>query len=36
VETLPTATKVDFAQLADLTEVISAGQIPAANYTARR
>ena len=32
VETLPTATKVDFAQLVDLTEVISAGQIPAANY----
>jgi len=32
VETLPTATKVDFAQLVDLTEVISAAQIPAANY----
>ena len=32
VETLPAATKVDFAQLVDLTEVISAGQIPAANY----
>jgi len=32
VETLPVATKVDFAQLVDLTEVISAGQIPAANY----
>jgi hypothetical protein len=32
VETLPTATKVDFAQLVDLTEIMSAGQIPAANY----
>jgi hypothetical protein len=25
-------TKVDFSQLVDLTEVISAGQIPAAEY----
>ncbi|HWM71697.1 MAG TPA: hypothetical protein VNO35_34350 [Steroidobacteraceae bacterium] len=32
VETLPSVTKVDFAQLVDLTEVISAGQIPAAEY----
>jgi hypothetical protein len=32
VETLPTVTKVDFAQLVDLTEVISAGQVPAAEY----
>ena len=32
VETLPVATKVDFAQLVDLSEVISAGQIPAAEY----
>ncbi len=32
VETLPTTTKVDFAQLVDLTEIMSAGQIPAANY----
>lgn len=32
VETLPNATKVDFAQLVDLTEVLSAGQISAANY----
>jgi hypothetical protein len=32
VETLPAVTKVDFAQLVDLTEVISAGQIPAAEY----
>ncbi len=29
---LPATTKVDFAQLVDLTEVISAGQIPAAEY----
>jgi len=32
VETMPAVTKVDFAQLVDLTEVISAGQIPAAEY----
>ena len=32
VETIPAVTKVDFAQLVDLTEVISAGQIPAAEY----
>ncbi len=32
VETLPMSTQVDFAQLVDLTEVISAGQIPASNY----
>jgi len=32
VETLPATTKVDFAQLVELTEVISAGQIPAAEY----
>jgi hypothetical protein len=32
VETVPVTTKVDFAQLVDLTEVISAGQIPAAEY----
>jgi hypothetical protein len=32
VETIPAATKVDFAQLVDLTEIISAGQIPAAEY----
>jgi len=32
VETLPAATKVDFSQLVDLSEVISAGQIPAAEY----
>ena len=32
METLPAVTKVDFAQLVDLTEVISAGQIPAAEY----
>ncbi len=32
VETMPAVTKVDFAKLVDLTEVISAGQIPAAEY----
>jgi hypothetical protein len=32
VETVPAVTKVDFAKLVDLTEVISAGQIPAAEY----
>jgi hypothetical protein len=32
VETMPAVAKVDFAQLVDLTEVISAGQIPAAEY----
>ena len=32
VETMPAVTKVDFAQLVDLTEVLSAGQIPAAEY----
>jgi hypothetical protein len=32
VETLPAVTKVDFAQLVDLAEVVSAGQIPAAEY----
>jgi hypothetical protein len=32
VETMPATTKVDFSQLVDLTEVISAGQIPAAEY----
>src|SRR5450756_1462095 len=32
VETLPVATKVDFSQLVDLAEIISAGQIPAAEY----
>jgi hypothetical protein len=32
VETMPAVSKVDFAQLVDLTEVISAGQIPAAEY----
>jgi len=32
VETLPASTQVDFTKLVDLTEVISAGQIPAADY----
>jgi hypothetical protein len=32
VETLPAATKVDFTKLVNLTEILSAGQIPAADY----
>src|ERR1700749_4259524 len=32
VETLPAATQVDFTKLVNLTEVLSAGQIPAADY----
>jgi hypothetical protein len=32
VETLPAATPVDFTKLVNLTEVLSAGQIPAADY----
>jgi hypothetical protein len=32
VEALPMATQVDFAQLVDLTELVAAGQIPAAEY----
>src|SRR5579872_5250412 len=32
VETLPAATQVDFAKLVNLTEVLSAGQVPAADY----
>jgi hypothetical protein len=32
VETLPAATQVDFTKLVNLSEVISAGQIPAADY----
>src|SRR6201992_3187932 len=32
VETVPVTTKVDFSQLVNLTEVISAGQVPAAEY----
>jgi hypothetical protein len=34
VETLPAATTVDFTQLVDLTEVISARQIPPGDYVA--
>ena len=34
VETLPATTRVDFAQLVDLSELISAGQIPAGDYVA--
>jgi hypothetical protein len=33
VQTVPVPTTVDFAQLVNLTELINAGQIPAANYT---
>src|SRR5207302_4349306 len=33
VETLPAPSKVDFAQLADLSEVISARQVSAGTYT---
>jgi hypothetical protein len=32
VETVPVTTQVDFAQLVNLSEIISAGQIPAGNY----
>src|SRR5258706_8869996 len=34
VETLPPTTRVDFAQLVDLSELISAGQVPAGAYAA--
>jgi hypothetical protein len=34
VETVPTKTQVDFAQLLNLSEVISAAQIPIGNYVA--
>lgn len=36
VETIPATTKVDFAQLVDLSEVLSAGQIPAAEYVSAK
>jgi hypothetical protein len=36
VETLPASMKVDFAQLVDLTEVISAAQIPVADYVSAK
>jgi len=36
VETLPATTKIDFAKLVDLTEVLSAGQIPAAEYVSAK
>jgi hypothetical protein len=32
VETLPATTRVDFAQLVDLSELVSAGQIPSGDY----
>ena len=34
VETLPVATQVDFTKLVNLTEVLSAGQVPAADVLA--
>jgi hypothetical protein len=36
VETLPAATQVDFTRLVNLTEVLSAGQIPAADYVSAK
>jgi hypothetical protein len=36
VETLPAATKVDFTKLVNLTEVLSAGQIPTADYVSAK
>ncbi len=36
VETLPAATQVDFTRLVNLTEVVSAGQIPAADYVSAK
>jgi len=34
VETLPATARIDFAQLVDLSEIVSAGQIPAGEYVA--
>jgi len=36
VETIPATTKVDFAQLVDLSEVLTAGQIPVAEYVSAK
>jgi hypothetical protein len=36
VETLPAAAQVDFTKLVNLTEVLSAGQIPAADYVSAK
>ena len=36
VETLPAATQVDFTKLVNLTEVLSAGQVPAADYVSAK
>lgn len=36
VETIPATTKVDFAKLVDLSEVLSAGQIPPAEYVSAK
>lgn len=36
VEIVPAATKIDFAQLVNLTEVLTAGQVPSAEYVSAR
>ena len=36
VETVPAATTIDFAQLVNLTEVLTAGQVPSAEYVSAR
>jgi hypothetical protein len=36
VETIPATTKVDFSQLVDLSEVLTAGQIPAGEYVSAK
>lgn len=36
VETIPATTKIDFAQLVDLSEVLSAGQIPPGEYVSAK
>jgi hypothetical protein len=36
VETIPATTKVDFSKLVDLSEVLSAGQIPPAEYVSAK
>jgi hypothetical protein len=36
VETLPASTQVDFTQLVDLSEMLSAGQIPVADYVSAK
>jgi len=36
VETLPASTKIDFTQLVDLSELVTAGQIPQGEYTSAK